>query len=146
MGSCQYQAVLQVTPPQTPISSASLELSSACLGCLEDVTWPTLEKFLPRLFSKPCIVFYYRCLKIVLLSCHGSVFFFFSCLSCRQTALPSSNKMSPHKMNKSERRRVYQTSHQALCFEPGTRKNTEKLFTTYALRHAPSAPISCFHP
>lgn len=61
----------------TPISPAPrLELSSRCLRCPEDVTWPTPEKFLPFLFSKMAIVFYYRCLKIALLSCHGSVFFF----------------------------------------------------------------------
>lgn len=36
----------------TPVSSARrLHLSSGCLRCHEDVTWPTPEKFLPLLFS-----------------------------------------------------------------------------------------------
>lgn len=54
-------------PPPPP-----LHLSSGCLRHPEDVTWPTPGKFLPSLFSKPCFVFYYRCLKIALLSWHGS--------------------------------------------------------------------------
>lgn len=100
----------------------SLLLSSLCLGCLEDVTWPILEKFLSSLFSKPCIVFYYRCLKIFLLC-----FFFLSPPLCHHHGVLSlSNKMSPHKMNKSKRIRVYQTSYQTFCFEQGH----QKLFTT----------------
>lgn len=133
----------------TPISSAPrLELSSRCLRCPEDVTWPTPEKFLPFLFSKTAIVFYYRCLKIALLSCHGSVFFFPTPPppsplhpSLLQTATSLSNKMSPHKM-KSKRLRVYQTSYQALGVEPGSHR---KLLTTITLLHALSAPISCLY-
>lgn len=92
----------------------SLLLSSLCLGCLEDVTWPILEKFHPLLFSKLCIVFYYRCLNIFFLSLFLSPPFF---VSAPKEPPSLSNKMSPHKMNQHKWLRVYQTSYQTLCFE-----------------------------
>lgn len=55
----------------SPVSSAPrLHLSSRCLRCPEDVTWPTPGN--SSLCWFPCFVFYYRCLKIALPSCHGS--------------------------------------------------------------------------
>lgn len=125
----------------------SLLLSSLCLGCLEDVTWPILEKFLPLLFSKPCIVFYYRCLKIFFSSLviALSFFVFFSLpLSCRQRALSLSNKMSPHKMNKRGSGYIrLPIEHSVL--NRATEKNYSPHTLCAALCHAPSALISCFH-
>lgn len=107
--SCQCPVVLQVTPhhlqlhphthPSTPPTAprflGSLQLSSLCLGCLADVTWPTAGKhscLSPS--SKACIVFCYRCLKI---AAHPLSCFYFS----RRVSQPPSlsNEMSPHKMN-----------------------------------------------
>lgn len=155
--SCQCPVVLQVTPPHPPTSNPptptltpqplpaapcflrSLQLSSLCLGCLEDVTWPTAGKhscLSPS--SKACIVFCYRCLKIAAppLSC-----FYFS----RRVSQPPSlsNKMSPHKMNNKslEARRVSDFLSGADVLNSGLReREREKLFVTWPCRHAPSAP------
>lgn len=55
-------------------------LSSLCLSALKTWLGPFCKHSCLFLFSKPCIVFDYRCLKIFFLlnCCHGSVVFFFS--------------------------------------------------------------------
>lgn len=114
-------------------------LSSGCLRRPEDVTWPTPGKFLPWLFSKPCFVFYSRCLQIALPSWHGSVVL--PPLCSKQPAL--SNKMSPHKMNRSGRLGVFQTSCRTLGVEQGSQRNDwlQKLCLT--LRPLPSSDWMC---
>lgn len=90
-------------------------LSSLCLSALKTWLGPFCKHSCLFLFSKPCIVFDYRCLKIFFLlnCCHGSVVFFFSLPLCRhRRALFLSNKMSPHKMSKCQNLDVYQTSYQ----------------------------------
>lgn len=54
-------------------------LSSLCLSALKTWLGPFCKHSCLFLFSKPCIVFDYRCLKIFFLlnCCHGSVVFFF---------------------------------------------------------------------
>lgn len=101
-------------------------------------------------FSKPCIVSHYRCLKL------GFCFVFplflsrlfipspplRPRLSRRQRAPSLSNKMSPHKMNKSGLG-VYQTSYRGLSLAQGRQ---QKLFTNarcVTLRHAASRCARC---
>lgn len=131
LGSCQHQAVLQVTPPQPPfppLPGAFISLSRmpwrrdlahsreippfTVFKTVHCVLLQVLKDFSP-LLSWPCFFFS----------------FFSPPLSRRQTALSLSNKMSPHKMNKSKRLRVYQTSYQALRFEQRHQKK-KQLFIT----------------
>lgn len=130
-----------MTPSSAPISSAAF--ISPRLRRLEDVTWPILEKFLPFLFSKLCIVFYYRCLKICSPLLAGLCSPPPPLVFRHRRASSLSNKMSPHKMNKRKRLRLYQTSYQALCFERGHRKKREKLFITYTLLCSVSRSVCC---
>lgn len=73
----------------TPISSAPCCFHLSVSDALKTWLGSFVKNSLLLLFSKPCIVFYYRCLKIFLLSCHGfAVFFFLSLPLCLATKEP----------------------------------------------------------
>lgn len=152
LASCQCLVVLQVTPhptltpqplPAAPCFLRSLQLSSLCLGCQNDVTWPTAGKhscLSPS--SKACIVFCYRCLKIAAppLSC-----FYFS----RRVSQPPSlsNKMSPHKMNNKslEARRVSDFLSGADVLNSGLRERERETVCYMASPSRSVCPVRCFH-
>lgn len=102
----------------TLVSSAPrLHLSSRCLQCPADVTWPTAEN------SSLCCFQTVLCVLPQVLKDRSPLLSWF-CLAftpaSKQPAL--SNKMSPHKMNRSRRLRGYRTSYQKLRVEQGSQK------------------------
>lgn len=92
----------------SPVSSAPrLHLSSRCLRCPEDVTWPTPENSSLCCFQTAlCVLLQVLKDRCPLLSCFCLAF----TPASKQPA--SSNKMSPRKMSRSRRLGVYQTSYQ----------------------------------
>lgn len=91
----------------SPVSSAPrLHLSSRCLRCPEDVTWPTPGNSSLGWFQTVlCVLLQVLKDRSPLLSWLRLAF----TPASKQPAL--SNKMSPHKMNMSRRLGVYQTSY-----------------------------------
>lgn len=121
----------------SPVSSAPrLHLSSGCLRCPEDVTWPTPGN------SSLCWFQTMLCVLLQVLKDRSPLLSWLRLAFTPASKQPAlSNKMSPHKMNMSRRLGVYQTSYRELRVEQGSQKTDWLRTLCITLRLLPSTDM-----